>query len=294
MVYDIQSFGDKEVGLDTPRPDRRRMIEQILQHLPKDQFHISESADSPEAARELWQKIREGKHQLTAEGAILWPQAGKPMKGKLTEDSDVYITGTFPGEGKYKDRGIGGFTYANTPGGPTVGRVGTGLTDTLRSEVHTSPEAYAGRVARIRSQEQLPSGAYRAPALIAFHEDLPEAKTASVLNPPPCGVMFGELVELGIIKSAKRFFLGEALNQRLNTPFQSSGNTMADMANYLQSIPQMANQRIRLAHGADRMKGFYDPQYRYEQTLRMLEGQPDEIVTNPYDRVLQAFPALGG
>ena len=95
-----------------------------------------------------------------------------------------------------------------------------------------------------------------------------------------------------VSKVAERSFLGEAVGQRLNTPFRTTGNPMQDMAAYLTSIPQMANQRIRLARGADQMKGFYDPQYREEQTLRMLEGQPDEIVTNPYDRVIQAFPSL--
>jgi hypothetical protein len=35
------------------------------------------------------------------------------------------------------------------------------------------PEAFVGRVARIHSQEQFPSGAWRAPALIALHEDYP-------------------------------------------------------------------------------------------------------------------------
>jgi len=172
------------------------------------------------------------------------------------------------------------------------------------------------------------------PEDIVINCPIAPAKTASVLRQPDCGVTFGDLVDLGIVKSAEWFcetckaefvddppankcpkcsgdpvpdvpanrakydkqagrsFLGEAIGERLNTPFASTGNPMQDMASYITSVPHMAKERIRLAEGSDRMKGFYDPQYRYEQTLRMLEGQPDEIVTNKYDRMLQAFPAL--
>lgn len=413
MVYDLQSYGGKEIGAETPRAERRRMIEEILQHLPKDKFHISEEATDPATAKALWEKIRSGQHGLTGEGVVMWPHTGTPMKGKLTEDVDVHITGTFPGAGRLSEGMAGGLEYSLQPGGPVAGRIGTGFSDELRRELGRNPDAYKGRVARIRSQEQLPSGAYRAPSFIAFHEDYPSAKVASVLEDgasQAAGTSFLEMVELGIVKSAEpleresegrktrrfyhtttpaalqsiiehglsptfagsgadrgvptdvpgykqqvylsatpaganypggvmltidlpeefalnkvwtlpftsrvwasekpippdyitfpekvegtkqaRFFLGEALNQRLNTPFTASGNPLKDMAGYLTSIPRMANERIRLAHGADRIKGLYDPQYRYEQTLRMLEGQPDELVTNPYDKLIQAFPAF--
>jgi hypothetical protein len=182
MVYDVQQLGNRHVDWHkVTRPDRRNMLQNVLKHLPEDIFHISPAATTPQEAKTLWDNIQSGEHPLTHEGAIMWPLRGTPMKGKLVEDNDVHITGTFPGEGKYKDTGIGGFTYALQPGGPTIGRVGTGLSDALRQEVFLNPEAYTGRIARIRSQEQLPSGAYRAPSLIAFHEDYPGTKLSSVL-----------------------------------------------------------------------------------------------------------------
>jgi hypothetical protein len=198
MVYDIQQIGKDPVDWHkTPRTDRRKLIEQVLGYLPKDVFHISPAAETPEDARKLWMDIQQGSHPLTHEGVVMWPQGGAPLKAKLTEDTDVHITGTYPGEGKYQGTGIGGFTYGLQPGGPTVGRVGTGLTDALRQEVFANPDSYAGRVARIRSQEQLPSGAYRAPAFLAFHEDYPQAKLGSVLVPEPHTTL-DQVTELGI------------------------------------------------------------------------------------------------
>jgi hypothetical protein len=176
MVYDIQQLGKKHVDWQTTnRLERRKMIEQVLQHLPADTFHISPAATDPQSAQALWQQIQSGEHPMTEEGVVMWPHEGPPLKSKLVDDYDVHITGTYPGEGKYRDAGIGGFTYALEPGGPTVGRVGTGLSDQLRSEAYLDPEVYAGRVARIRSQEQHPSGAYRAPSFLAFHEEYPTA-----------------------------------------------------------------------------------------------------------------------
>ena len=149
------------------------MIEEVLPFLPKDQFHLSEEATTPEDAKALWRQITEGKHPLTHEGVVIQPPTGTPLKAKKLEESDVHITDVFPGAGKYKGTAAGGFGYALEAGGPRVGEVGTGLTDDLRRQMWKDREEHVGRVARIRSQEQHPSGAWRAPSLIALHEDYP-------------------------------------------------------------------------------------------------------------------------
>jgi len=170
MLYDIQQRGKQPVG-DVPYAERRKMIEEVLQYLPQDKFHVAEEETTPEGAQNLWRQIVEGKHPLTREGIVIHPPTGKPMKAKQLEESDVHIRSIFPGQGKYHNIGAGGFDYSLSPGGPTVGRVGTGLSDDMRRDMHANPDAYTGRVARIRSQEQLPSGAWRAPAMIGLHED---------------------------------------------------------------------------------------------------------------------------
>lgn len=90
---------------------------------------------------------------------------------KFTNENDVYIRDTYPGEGKYFKSGVGGIKYSTNPEGPIVGSVGTGLSDELRRQMFKNPEEFIGRVARIRSQGQFESGAHRAPSLIALHED---------------------------------------------------------------------------------------------------------------------------
>ena len=44
---------------------------------------------------------------------------------------------------------VGGFEYSYSPTGKVVGRVGTGLSDDLRSDMAANPERYLGRVAMV-------------------------------------------------------------------------------------------------------------------------------------------------
>ena len=170
-LFDAQSMGKKPVDYaTTPYADRRKMIEQIMPYLPQDRFGISPQVEGPAAGKQLWQQVISGQHPHTTEGIVAYPPAGPPIKAKQTEDADIHITGVFPGEGKYQGQGIGGFNYALEPGGKPVGKVGTGLSDELRTHAFAHPEEYIGRIARIQAQQQLPSGAYRAPAFLALHE----------------------------------------------------------------------------------------------------------------------------
>jgi ATP-dependent DNA ligase len=108
---------------------------------------------------------------LTSEGIVIHTR-DKPLKVKIRPEADVYIREIFRGDGKYKDS-AGGFYYSLTPDGPIVGKVGTGLSDELRKDMFENPKEYIGRVARIAHQGQFASGSYRAPSLIALHEDYP-------------------------------------------------------------------------------------------------------------------------
>lgn len=216
MIYDIQQMGSKHVDWrQTPRGDRRKMIEQVLRHLPADVFHASDEAANPEDAKKLWSSIRGGTHPLTNEGAVIWPARGAPMKSKFFDDNDVHITGMFPGKGKYEGLGAGGLTYALEPGGKTVGEIGSGFTDELRQEIFKNPSDYVGRVARIRSQEQHPSGAHRSPSFLAFHEDYPQAKVASVLSRGGLGCTLEDMDLLGITKKADDYTSTEELLSQL-------------------------------------------------------------------------------
>ncbi len=174
MIYDIQQLGKRKIDPETTTyAERRKLLEEVMPFLPADKFHISEEATNPEDAKALWRDVIEGRHPLTHEGIVIHPPTGRPFKAKPVEESDVHITDIFPGKHKYEGTAAGGFGYSLVPGGPRVGEVGTGLSDELRRQLYKDQDAFIGRVARIRSQEQHPSGAWRAPSLIALHEDYP-------------------------------------------------------------------------------------------------------------------------
>ena len=173
MLFDIDHGKNED---KPPYADRLARLKEIMKLLPANKFHGPEEATTPSAALKLWRRIQSGKHPLTNEGIVIHPPTGKPMKAKLLDEQNAYIRETFPGMGKYQGVGAGGFRYSLTPDGPILGEVGTGLSDELRRQMHAEPSAYIGRVARVRSQGSYPSGALRAPSLIALSEDEPAAK----------------------------------------------------------------------------------------------------------------------
>lgn len=182
MLFDIQQLGSEPVSSEVPYAQRRAMLERILPHLPESVFHLPEEATTPAAAQALWDRIASGKHPLTREGIVIHPATGTPRKVKLRQEHDVHIREIFPGTGKYRGVGAGGFRYSHTPAGPIVGKVGTGLSDELRKEMHSDPQAFVGRVARVLSQGKLPSGALRAPSLLSLHEDYPLKAAQAALD----------------------------------------------------------------------------------------------------------------
>ena len=195
MLYGIQQYGNQAIDPNVvPYGERLAMIRKVLEHLPAEHFFTPQEATTPEAAVQLWREIEAGQHPLTREGVVIHPATGRPQKGKLTEDQDVHITGMFPGEGRLAGTHAGGFTYATAPGGPEVGRVGTGLTDRIRQDMLQHPEQYIGRVARVRSQGPFASGALRAPSFLALHEDYPQAGEKIACD-------LADLEEVGIVSS---------------------------------------------------------------------------------------------
>ena len=183
-LFDIQQYDGRPVDFHkVPYSERRRMLQDIVKHLPEDVFHLSPEATTPEEARAMWERIQAGEDPISHEGVVIHPPHGKPIKSKLVEDSDVWIQDIFPGEGKYQGNAAGGFRYSLDPHGPAIGKVGTGFSDEIRRQMLANPNDWIGRVAKIRSQQQLPSGAYRAPAFISLHEDItgePAEKMAEV------------------------------------------------------------------------------------------------------------------
>lgn len=173
MIFGIRELGGKELPWkDMPHHEQMQLVRKVVEQLPGKQFHIPEEAKSPAGARQMYKRIQSGKHPLTSEGLVAYPVVGgRPAKLKFLEDKDVYIRKVFPGTGRLEGAGAGGFWYSLAPGGPLVGKVGTGFTEETRRRMFTNPEEFIGRRARIKTQGQFPSGAYRAPGFISLHED---------------------------------------------------------------------------------------------------------------------------
>ena len=169
LLFDVRRVGEANTT-EKPYAERLELLKEIMKHLPKGTFHLPEMAHSREEAEAMLVKIRAGKNPLTREGVVIHtPVLKHTQKLKLVEEHDVFIQEIFRGKGKYKDS-AGGFTYAKTPKGPVVGKVGTGISDDLRNELWKNKIDFVGRRARVQAQETLPSGALRAPVLLALHE----------------------------------------------------------------------------------------------------------------------------
>jgi hypothetical protein len=122
-------------------------------------------------ARRLLNSIMKGRNPLTGEGVVVHQQGKRPLKAKLLDDYDVVVHDVFPADTKGTPR-AGGFGYA-LPDQPdkAVGRVGTGFDHQMLKDMLANPDSYIGRTARIRSQGQYDTGAYRAPSFLAMKED---------------------------------------------------------------------------------------------------------------------------
>lgn len=169
VIYDVVKFKGKNVEL-APYEEKLNILRQITTDLP---FKIPPIARTSEEKRKLVSDIEGDRVLETKEGVVFWNihKNVPPVKAKFSSDHDVYIREFFPGEGKYKDNAVGGFIFSHTPTGPVVGRVGTGLSDSLRKDMHENPDRYKGLVARVSAQDKFPSGALRAPAFKGWHLD---------------------------------------------------------------------------------------------------------------------------
>lgn len=101
------------------------------------------------------------------EGFILW-RNNKPYKVKQKSEYDVYVKNIFTDKNQEM---AGGFEYALKPGGPLIGRVGTGLDHATKKDMLYNPQKYIDRVAKVSAQEQFPSLSLRAPSFLGWHLD---------------------------------------------------------------------------------------------------------------------------
>lgn len=152
-----------------PFEEKIKVMEEVARAYPE--FEVVPWAFTPEARKKLLRRIFTNKHPRTSEGAVVHSADGKVHKVKPRPDHDVYVRGVYPGKGRLKDRSAGGFEFSWTPKGEVKGRIGTGLSDALRTALWQDPERYLGLVAQVEAQEKLPSGALRGSSFSRWHVD---------------------------------------------------------------------------------------------------------------------------
>lgn len=153
-------------GVDDYSPEA---VEDLARRLGTDTVAPVRRYQGKDALKVL-EKLRAGKDPLTHEGVVLHPATGRPLKAKFKDDADVVIRNIFKADTDADNR-AGGFEYSLPDSDKIIGRVGTGFDHATLRDMLNNPEAYIGRTARIQSQEQYPSGAYRAPSFIGMKED---------------------------------------------------------------------------------------------------------------------------
>lgn len=184
MLFDILNK-QQQHQLEVPYEQRMAETKQVGSVLPQDSFGYPQEAKTPEEAKALLGRVQAGTEPSTVEGVVVHPPTGRPTKIKLRDEHDVYLREFFPGQGKYQDRGVGGFSYSHEPEGPIVGEVGTGFSDEERMNMHKNPSDYLGRIARVSAQDKKPSGALFAPSYISLHEDYNTKLAEAILDQDP-------------------------------------------------------------------------------------------------------------
>lgn len=160
----LAALGMIENGAEDYDPGK---VADVVRRLGSPEITLPPVYDTPDKAVKALSLMKAGKHPLTSEGLVVHPKGGRPLKAKITEDADVVIRDILPGKAEVR---AGGFSYSLDEKGPEVGRVGSGMDFSTLRDMLENPDAYKGRIARIRSLGQFPGGAHRSPSFIALHE----------------------------------------------------------------------------------------------------------------------------
>lgn len=186
VIFDVMKYKGTDVS-NLPYEKKKGLLNMIVAEAPW--LKLPRTASTPEEKAKLINDIRTGKEPSTREGVVEW-DFGKPVpkKTKFHDEHDVYVRRVFAEKGtKRSGTMAGGFEYSRTPKGPIVGRVGTGMTHSMKKDMIENPGKYEGLKARVKAHPAPGHYALRAPALISLHleQDLPEEVKTATLGPMP-------------------------------------------------------------------------------------------------------------
>jgi len=182
VLYDVVQFKGRNLE-KAPYEEKLKVLQHIEQTFPH-VFTLPKMAISAEGKKKLLHEIQSKKVPETEEGLVLWnlKASESPIKVKFSKDHDVYVRGFFGGEGKLKNKGVGGFYFSTSSDGPILGKVGTGFSEEQRKDMFKNPENYLGVIARVKAQEVFPSGALRGSSLLEWHPDKNEQAVLDLIK----------------------------------------------------------------------------------------------------------------
>jgi hypothetical protein len=176
-VFDVSVWRGKNVE-DRPYAEKERIIDEARRSAPW--LRKPPTARTQAAKDRLVSAIVGGREKSTDEGVVVWSR-GDSVPAKAKREVDVYVRKIFSEESQ---RGMaGGFEYSLSPQGPIVGRVGTGFSHAMKTDMARNPGLYIGLRARVVTTPAPGHYALRAPAFKSWHLDqqLPAGvKTASL------------------------------------------------------------------------------------------------------------------
>jgi hypothetical protein len=171
VCFDVVRWRGRDVE-HLPYAEKLVMLEQVVDQAPW--LRLPRMAATPQAKRQLFEDIRQGKEPTTREGLVEWKlsTAAPPSKAKFLNERDVVVRDVFPESGKVRAGTMaGGFSFSYTKDGPVIGRVGTGMSHALKRDMLAQPDQYKGLTARILMQRTADRYAPRAPKFYGFHPD---------------------------------------------------------------------------------------------------------------------------
>ena len=154
-------------GIDKYDPQK---VKKFVQQLGIKKITTVPSITSKQQFNKQLQQMQNRQHPMTRQGFVIYPKEGRPLKAKLSRDADVVIRDIFKADTKQGQR-AGGFYYSLPGQEKVIGRVGSGIQHEVLKHMLANTQLYKNKIARIKVQDQYPSGAYRAPRFIAIRPE---------------------------------------------------------------------------------------------------------------------------
>ena len=170
-LFNILRYKGQDVS-SLPYGEKRTLLEQIVDKHPD--FTLPDAARDVAGKKRLLEAIRKGLHPQTKEGIIVH-DANTPAipfaKAKLHDEHDVYVRGVFYEKPTTSGRKpmAAGFEYSWEQHGDPVGRVGTGFSHAVKTDMMANPLDYIGRVARVKALSVSRNGVLQKPSFHHWH-----------------------------------------------------------------------------------------------------------------------------